>query len=149
MASRREGEIDPSPLLEWAHNRGKRCYLPVMRRDGPDKLLFLRHRKGARLRRGPYGIEQPLLRFQDILPARALDLVLMPLVGFDARGNRLGMGKGYYDRTFGFKRGGGRRRPLLVGLAHECQRVEALDTAAWDVPLAAVATPAKIYVFLK
>src|SRR5690606_22657406 len=131
--------------------RGKQCYLPVMRRDGPLRLLWRRHRPGMRLRRGRYGILEPRLRAA-AAPARALDLVLLPLVGFDARGNRMGMGKGFYDRTFAFRRrpesvagaegaARGRGRPRLLGLAHDCQRVDALPAAPWDVPLDAVATP--------
>ena len=75
-----------------------------------------------------------------------LDLVLVPLVGFDPQGNRLGMGGGFYDRTFAYR---GRRkhtsRPCLIGLAHECQRVEHLPCAGWDIPLDGVITDCRRY----
>ena len=73
-----------------------------------------------------------------------MDLLLMPLLGFDAAGNRLGNGAGYYDRLLGARLGTARRtasqwrRPLLVGLAFECQRLEHIEAAPHDVPLDAV-----------
>jgi 5-formyltetrahydrofolate cyclo-ligase len=75
-----------------------------------------------------------------------LDLLLVPLVGFDADCNRLGMGGGFYDRTLAYlTRRTHWRRPRLVGIAHECQRVERLETGPWDVPLDAVATERRLY----
>ena len=65
----------------------------------------------------------------------------MPLVGFDEAGHRIGMGKGFYDRTFAFRRNK-RRQPALVGLAHECQQVAGgITPSVWDVSLDALATP--------
>ena len=131
--------------MRYALRQGKRCYLPVMRRDGPDSLLFVRFRLHDRLRRGRFGVLQPVAHLYRRLSPRALDLVLVPLVAFDAQGNRMGMGKGFYDRTFAFKRGREARRPWLLGVAHECQKVEALLPAPWDVRLQGVATPEGLY----
>jgi 5-formyltetrahydrofolate cyclo-ligase len=75
-----------------------------------------------------------------------LDLVLVPLVGFDARGNRLGMGGGFYDRHFAFLRNRRAwRRPLLIGIAFDVQRVPRLSDAAHDVPLWGIVTERGIY----
>lgn len=145
VASEHEGEIDPSLLLRHALREGKHCYLPLMRRDGPDSLLFVRYRRGETLRRGRFGVLQPVFHPYRTLSARALDLVLVPLVVFDPSGNRMGMGKGFYDRTFTFKRRRAGGRPCLVGVAHECQKVDALQPAPWDVPLQGVATPRRLY----
>ena len=93
--------------------------------------------------RNRFGIPEPLQG--KVCPPRVLSLVLLPLVAFDTGGNRLGMGKGYYDHTFAFLRCSQRRRPVLLGLAHECQRVDALDTASWDVPLQAIVTDVAWY----
>jgi 5-formyltetrahydrofolate cyclo-ligase len=135
----RDGEISPQLLLREAQRRGKRCYLPVMSRIGADKLTFRLADKRRRLdSRNRFGIPEPVR--SKACPPRALSLVLLPLVAFDAQGNRLGMGKGYYDHTFAFLRHSLRLRPLLLGLAHECQRVETLDTATWDVPLHGIVT---------
>ncbi len=77
---------------------------------------------------------------------RWLDLVLVPLVGFDARGHRLGMGAGFYDRRFVFLRHRRTwRKPLLIGLAFEVRRVERLAEAAHDVPLWGVVTERAVY----
>ena len=80
------------------------------------------------------------------IDARWLDLVLMPLVGFDARGNRLGMGAGFYDRQFAFLRHRRAwRRPLLLGVAFEAQRIARLAEAPHDVPLWGVVTERAVY----
>ena len=134
----RDGEIDPSLLLKAALRRGKACYLPVMSRVGEPRLEFRRWSPGQRMTRGAFAIPEP--RHGKRLPPWALGLVLLPLVAFDADGRRLGMGKGFYDRSFAFLARGGRTRPALVGLAHECQRVERLEVASWDVPLKGIVT---------
>jgi 5-formyltetrahydrofolate cyclo-ligase len=135
----RDGEISPHLLLREAQRRGKRCYLPVMSRFGGDKLTFRLAKSQHSLdSRNRYGIPEPVRN--QACPPRILGLVLLPLVAFDTSGNRLGMGKGYYDHTFAFLRRSVRRRPLLLGLAHDCQRVDALDIAAWDVPLHGIVT---------
>ncbi|KKO08765.1 hypothetical protein LCGC14_0038840 [marine sediment metagenome] len=103
-------------------------------------MLFVRIRPGDRLSYNRWGIPEPRPGLRHIVSPRRLDLVLMPLVGFDDAGNRIGMGKGYYDRTFAFRR---RQcsRPTLIGLAHECQQVaEGLTPAVWDVALDALVT---------
>ena len=82
--------------------------------------------------------------------ARSLDVIFMPLVGFDARGSRVGMGKGYYDRALAFLHHRRTwRRPLLVGLAFACQQVDALPTRAHDVPLDHIVTEAGSHRFIR
>ncbi len=70
----------------------------------------------------------------------------MPLVAFDRHGNRLGMGGGFYDRAFAFKRNHPYIRPMLIGLAHGVQEEGILEAAPWDIPLRAVATDKEILV---
>jgi 5-formyltetrahydrofolate cyclo-ligase len=131
-----DGEIDPKPLIKVAWRLGKRVYLPVLRAG--NYLRFAEYKPAARLRRNRLGIPEPAIkRFRD---PRRLDLVLMPLVAFDRRGGRLGMGGGFYDRTFAFLLAESKRRPALVGLAHAFQEAESLSMEAWDVPMVAVAT---------
>lgn len=139
----RDGEIDPMPLLQTALKRGKACYLPVMNRLGEDRLSFRRWLPGAKLVKGAWGIPEP--RLAKACAPRFLSLVFMPLVAFDAAGNRLGMGRGFYDRSLTFKQYAGASRPVLLGLAHECQRVEALEVASWDVPLGGIVTDRRWY----
>ena len=131
-----DGEIDSVPLIAAAWRSGKRVYLPVLRAG--NRLRFAEYKPGAGLRRNRLGIPEPAIKhFRD--PTR-LDLVLMPLVAFDRRGGRLGMGGGFYDRTFAFLLAAAKRRPALVGLAHAFQETEALPVEAWDVPMTAVVT---------
>ena len=136
----RDGEISPHLLLNEALRRGKRCYLPVMSKVGHDRLSFRRVGKHLQSLRSNnrYNIPEPVNA--PICRPRAFSMVLFPLVAFDASCNRLGMGKGFYDHTFAFLRASMRKCPQLFGLAHECQRVEALDIAPWDVKLQAIVT---------
>jgi 5-formyltetrahydrofolate cyclo-ligase len=136
-----DGELDPTPLITQAWAAGKRLYLPVLQPG--NCLKFAEYRPNERLHSNPLGLLEPVIKnYRD---ANQLDLVLMPLVGFDRQGGRLGMGGGFYDRSFEFliKEGGresGKCRPRLVGLAHACQQVDNLPGEAWDVPMTAVAT---------
>jgi 5-formyltetrahydrofolate cyclo-ligase len=141
------GELDLRPLLDAALKRGKQVYLPVVDpRAGV--LHFARYLPDRPLRRTRYGLHEPRRERGNVIDPRRLDLVLVPLVGFDAHGTRLGMGGGYYDRTFAFARTSpATRRPRLVGVAYELQRLAALERASWDVPVDAVVTEAGVYRF--
>ena len=138
-----DGEIDPRPLLDAALRGGKRCYLPIV----AETLLFAPVSETAALEKNKWGIPEPPA--ENLLPPAGFDLVLVPLVGFDAACNRLGMGKGFYDRTFAFKRGGPHSGPYLAGLAYECQLLEAVPVAAHDVRLDAVITEQRVHRPLK
>ena len=142
-----DGEINPLPALRWAYAAGKACYLPVLcpQRDG--HLQFAPWWPGAPLRRNRFGIAEPIAPRRHWLAPRMLDLVLLPLVAFDGAGNRLGMGGGYYDRSFAFRRRAAVRRPGLIGVGFDWQRVDRLPRRAWDVPLDAVLTERHRHVF--
>jgi 5-formyltetrahydrofolate cyclo-ligase len=138
-----DGEMDTQLLLKRLKRMRKRCYLPMLSSLSHDRLWFVP--VGARLRNNCFGIPEPMAPARARLRAAELDLVFLPLVGFDRRGNRLGMGGGFYDRTFAFLRAHGAwRRPRLIGLAHACQEAERIEAAAWDVPLAAIVTDREI-----
>jgi len=141
-----DGELDLGPLIARARLYGKHIFLPVLRARPERALWFCEHRLGEPLRENRFGIAEPELRRRPPVPPWGLDLILMPLVGFDARGNRLGMGGGFYDRTLAYlQRRAHWRRPVLLGVAHECQRLERLDQRPWDIPLNGVITEARIY----
>lgn len=136
-----DGEIDPSPLLELAQRRGKACYVPVLSRWPATHMRFQRLHTAQRWRRNRFGIAEPVPDARHQIPAWRLNLVLMPLVGFDATGNRLGMGGGFYDRTFAYRARRDRwKGPRLFGLAHDCQKVAGLTSASWDIALDAIVT---------
>jgi 5-formyltetrahydrofolate cyclo-ligase len=136
----RGGELDPAPALEQALRRGKRCYLPVLHPFEHNRLWFMPWDTGTVMQPNRFGIPEPKSRYGRIAPRR-LDVVLVPLVGFDLQGTRLGMGGGYYDRTFAFRlRARHRRRPLLIGYAHACQQLQHLPRMPWDIALDWVVT---------
>jgi 5-formyltetrahydrofolate cyclo-ligase len=143
-----DGEISLQALLEIAAESGRQCYLPVSRKDGSFELLFYPFSPGDALNKTSLGVLEPARQEQPIT-AQALDLVLTPLVAFDDRCFRMGMGKGFYDRTFAFRIEGSKQSdtgnpqtgPKLVGVAHGCQKTERLAAEWWDVPLDAIITP--------
>lgn len=133
-----DGEIDPHRLLIQAQQQGRHCYLPVVAPGG--NLWFVRYRPGDKLKNNRFGIPEPRNK-QRRRKAWSLGLVFLPLVGFDRQGGRLGMGGGFYDRSF--KNNlliPAMKRPQLVGLAHHCQEVDSLTLASWDIPLAQIVT---------
>jgi 5-formyltetrahydrofolate cyclo-ligase len=131
-----DGEIDPRLLLRAAQRRGKATYLPVLSAWPRTKMVFQRVRPGEKLRRNRFRIPEPHINPKQQRKIWALDLVLMPLVGFDDEGGRLGMGGGFYDRSLAYlARRKAWRKPALLGLAHECQKVGRMAQASWDVPL--------------
>ncbi len=134
-----DGELDLSVALENAEAAGKRCYLPVLLRN--KALAFAPVTRHSRFRKNRFGIPEPVCAARELRPARRLDLIFMPLVAFDANGNRIGMGGGYFDRALAFKRRRSHLPPALIGAAHEFQQVARLSPNAWDVPLDGVVTP--------
>ena len=118
----------------------RKTYLPVLRPDKQGELWFVEFTADTPMKLNQYGIPEPDFRKNHRLPAARLDMALMPFVGFDRSGARLGMGGGFYDRTFAFKQQSPKGRPYLVVLAHACQEVESLNSANWDIPLFGVAT---------
>lgn len=139
-----DAEIDPGLLLELALSEGKSCFLPVLSKDNPDFVSFSPYDASTELVENQYGIPEPVSR-EITVPPTNFDVVFVPLVGFSADCSRLGMGKGYYDRSFSFKISNRHSRPLLVGLAHESQLVDSIPVQSWDVRLDAIATDEKIY----
>jgi 5-formyltetrahydrofolate cyclo-ligase len=129
--------------MHVALTRGKKCYLPVI--DGSNRLRFARYRPGNRLTANRFGIAEPTNG--ECIPAWALQLVITPLVGFDKLGGRLGMGGGFYDRCFAFKRGRKVKKPFLLGFAHSLQEVDKLELSSRDIPLQGVVTEKELRLF--
>ena len=141
-----DGEIDPRLLLRAAQKRGKTTYLPVLSAWPRTKMVFQRVRPGEKFKPNRFRIPEPRINARRQRKIWTLDLVLMPLVGFDPQGGRLGMGGGFYDRSLAYlARRETWRKPVLLGLAHECQKVGKLAVASWDVPLAGTVTDKRWY----
>lgn len=126
-----DGEIVTQPLIEQLWLQGKNVYLPVLHPFCKGHLLFLRYLPDTPMKANKFGIFEPHLNVQNVIPLEQLDLIFTPLVAFDKQGNRLGMGGGFYDRTLQ----NSPHRFITVGLAHQCQQVEALPIESWDIPL--------------
>jgi 5-formyltetrahydrofolate cyclo-ligase len=141
-----DGEIDLQPLISEAWSRNKRCYLPVLSPFSENRLWFAPLEPGERMVFNRFGISEPDRNWYQMAKLWSIDLLLMPLVAFDNSGNRLGMGGGFYDRSFAYLRQRSRwRKPHLLGTGFELQRVEQLPQQPWDVPLDSVVTEAGLW----
>lgn len=135
-----DGEIDTSPLIQTLWQQNKSLYLPVLHPFSPGHLLFLHYTPNTPMIVHPFGIQEPRLNVQSVLPLSQLDVIITPLVAFDSQGNRLGMGGGYYDRTLKNWQQNG---TYPIGIAHDCQQVDALPCEDWDIPLPEIVTPSR------
>jgi 5-formyltetrahydrofolate cyclo-ligase len=138
-----DGELPLHIVVSNLARRDQQYCLP--RITGPRQLSFVPWKSGADLESNRYGIPEPVCTKDDLLEPAELDIVLLPLLGFDRRGGRIGYGGGYYDASFAFLRE--RReatRPLLVGVAYSAQEIEVIEQAPWDVRLDYVATETQL-----
>ncbi len=141
-----DGEIDPTLAMAQAWSMKKRCFLPTLVHVIGNRLRFAPATAGMSLAINRYGIPEPEVPRRSWRKAVALDLILLPLVAFDLAGGRVGMGAGYYDQTLAFLRQRNHwHKPRLLGLAHELQRTETVDTDPWDIPLDGVVTDRAYY----
>ncbi len=143
-------EISTLPLLDMLLAAGKQVFFPLIPHEPRlRKLWFTRLHADARWVENRHGIAE--LAHAHAVRARDLDLLLMPLAGFDAAGNRLGMGGGYYDASLAYLRHRHHwRTPTTVGLAFGCQELSVpLPVDPWDVPLSALLTESGVRIFRK
>lgn len=136
-----DGELDLTPVIQHARRHGKQLYLPVLHRWPRSGMAFQRLHRQQTWTRNRFGIREPQPQRKRQCKPWTLNLILMPLVGFDPHGARLGMGGGFYDRHLAIlQRRAQHKATLLVGVAHECQKVERLESAYWDIPMQATVT---------
>ena len=132
-----DGEIETEHTIKFLKDRGYFIYLPIL---VGEKLKFAE--MGEHFRKNRFGIDEPMHAPE--MDAEQIDLIFMPLVGFDKNKNRLGMGGGFYDKTLSFKlKSKSYHGPKLFGLAFDCQEVEYLDAQPWDVPVDGIVTPTR------
>jgi len=142
-----KGEISALTLIELAYLLQKSCYLPALDPKNKDLLTFVEYKPGDPLIANRFGIMEPDSS-RGSIHANELDLVLTPLLAFDKQGRRIGMGLGYYDRSFSFlKKNVGSPQPFLLGLAYEWQEVETLPEDEWDIRLSGIATEKRFMEF--
>ncbi|ABL02678.1 5-formyltetrahydrofolate cyclo-ligase [Candidatus Ruthia magnifica str. Cm (Calyptogena magnifica)] len=134
-----DGEIDTKYIYNFLKRQGFSIYLPILVNKS---LKFSKINK--HFKKNIFSIKEPV--FTQILSAKQINIIFMPLVGFDKNKNRIGMGGGFYDRTLTFKKPQQNyKNPKLYGLAFDCQKVYRLNANPWDVPLNAIITPTAIY----
>lgn len=139
------GEVNCDKFIRTAWMRKKRIFVPVLRKND---MGFFQFNPDDSLQNNRFGIPEPSQKTSTYISAKNLDIILVPLLGFDSKGNRLGMGGGYYDRILAFTKDRSTfRRPLLIGLGYDFQQAEALKHNRWDIPMHLVVTQGKTYRF--
>ncbi|MBU3004416.1 5-formyltetrahydrofolate cyclo-ligase [Paraglaciecola arctica] len=139
-----DSEVNPQRIIQFCWQQGKRVLLPVLHPFSKGHLLFVEYHPNSATRKNIYGIDEPIVTSSNICTLENIDLILTPLVAFDAKGNRLGMGGGYYDRTLAPIR----RDSIatqIIGLAHTCQQTDKIIADSWDIPLNGIATPKQFF----
>lgn len=132
-----DGEPDLSSALARMSGLDVTIALPVIQ-DLPGKsaITFCSWKEGAPLRQNRYGIPEPVDSCP--VPVPEIDLVLVPLVGWDVTGARLGMGASFYDRLF--QPFAEKQRPERIGVAYELQKMDSVPCDPWDIPLHGILT---------
>jgi 5-formyltetrahydrofolate cyclo-ligase len=136
------GEIDPINILNNAWKTGKSCYLPITLKN--KQLAFAKYKKNAPLITNKFGICEPIYDNADLIDPQKLDLVIVPLVGFNQNRYRLGHGGGYYDRAFAFTKQTTSKKPYLIGIAYELQNID-IPVEPWDIQLNMLVTEKACY----
>ena len=131
-------EVKLDSVLRAARLQQCLTYVPIVQAE--NTMVFSPINDDIPLVKNQYGILEPKLTLSDCIPASELDVVLVPLVGFDEQCQRMGMGGGYYDRAFAHKRQDKAAKPLLIGVAYEVQSTRSVLADWWDVPLDMVVT---------
>ncbi len=140
-----DGELDTQPLIQALWQNQIEVYLPRLHPFSRGNLIFLAYTADTPLIINKLNIAEPKLDITKMVLPHELDMIVTPLVAFDASGARMGMGGGYYDRTLSNWQTLG--KPLPVGYAHDCQQVIQLNQADWDVPLPMIITPTEVFDF--
>jgi 5-formyltetrahydrofolate cyclo-ligase len=139
------GELPLSSVIGGLRGRGQVYHLPVI--DDEKRLRFAPWWPGMDVAPNRFGIPEPTTTTNHLAPD-AMDVVLVPLLGFDRRGHRLGFGGGYYDRAFEYLKDLERpAKPLLVGIGYALQEIDHIEPRDWDVPLDYVATERELIDF--
>jgi 5-formyltetrahydrofolate cyclo-ligase len=135
-------EVRTDEIIHFLWQHEKQCYLPVISSSENQPLTFHLYTPSTPLIKNVYGILEPANSLS--ISIQALDCVIMPLVAFDGFCHRIGMGGGYYDRSFAFRQVS--KRPYLIGLAYDMQKIPRIEPNPWDIALDMVITESEIIV---
>lgn len=132
-----DGEVDLGPLIERLRERAVEVFVPVT--DG-DTMVFRRIDHRTRWTTNRFGIAEPVAPAAESAECAPtdLDVVIVPATAVDHRGNRVGMGGGFYDRAFAAP-----QRPTLIAAVHDLQVLDAITPQAHDVAVDAIVTPTR------
>lgn len=141
------GEVETQSLIEHALSHDKHVYLPVLDPTNKEFMHFVRFQDGTRLVENRFGMPEPELIEENVISPKHLDLVICPLVAFDAQANRVGMGGGFYDRHFAFKNEAAfsSKPPVMLGLGYDFQKIQKIDVAPWDISMSAIISETTTY----
>ncbi|MAJ87822.1 MAG: 5-formyltetrahydrofolate cyclo-ligase [Cellvibrionales bacterium TMED148] len=139
-----DGEINPLKMPRCFYHSNRNWYLPRLNQSGKKMMDFALFTADTKMAVNKFGILEPSFEYSEGEPANKMDIIFLPLVGFDRNGNRLGMGGGYYDSTLAFANQGGLPHTMLVGLAHHFQEKPQLSPRIWDVKLDMIITDQEI-----
>ncbi len=134
-----EEELNLQPLIAVAWQRGCKLFVPHIIHSARRQMMFHPFNTDSHLITHRWGMKQ-LANKSGAIAIATLDAVLVPTVGFDDAGHRLGMGGGFYDRHLARLRRTRSHRPVLIGVAYACQKISAIDVQAHDIQLDAVLT---------
>jgi 5-formyltetrahydrofolate cyclo-ligase len=132
-------ELDTEPLIKALWQAGKQCYLPRIDPQIPQAMHFVPYAINTPLVANRYGILEPSTEVSAV-PITRLEVVLVPLLAFNAHGQRLGAGGGYYDKTFASQKISPASPPLLIGYAYACQEIADIPIESWDIGLNGIIT---------
>lgn len=127
-----DGELNTTPIIEYCWQQKKSVFVPITHPFNRNHLLFINYNPLTKLNPNHFGILQPELDVRYIIPYQKLDIIFTPMVAFDARNYRIGMGRGYYDRLLANYR---QQHCYPIGLAFNCQQIEHVPNQPWDVRL--------------
>ncbi len=140
------GEANPANL-NIGHKQ-QQFYLPVVVSASENKqqgLVFAPALPTSQHQLNQFNIPEPICEPSELIQIHELDLLIMPLLGFDKRGSRLGMGGGFYDRSLSYKQQYPEKKPVLIGFAYDFQEIESLQAEPWDIGLEWIATESGLF----
>ena len=132
------GEIITNALISYFFKYGSKCFLPVISKNEENKIInFALFEEQSRLIKNRFNIPEPSK--SKIIDLNQLDIIFLPCVCFDSRGNRIGMGGGFYDKTLSYLSKKGKTK--LIILAYDFQEVESCLPESHDIKADACLTP--------
>ena len=133
------GEVDVRPLINAALLENKPCYLAALSENTERLLEFYHYTKDTVLTPNKFDIPEPTKDPTALITNDQLDVVLVPMLAFDQKNNRLGCGCGYYDSSFAFKQQNPSAKPYLIGVAYDWQQQD-FPVQDWDIKMDKVIT---------